>query len=65
MISNKNKNISKKSMAVCLLIVSIAGLGPLGSATGSTIMNNNNQAEAQEKQVNKSNKSRSRRRQLD
>jgi plastocyanin len=52
MISNKNKNISKKSMTVCLLIVSIAGFGPLGSATGSTIMNNNNQAEAQEKQVN-------------
>jgi hypothetical protein len=50
MISDKNKNISEKSMAIGLLIVSI-GFGLLGSGTG-IIMNNNSQAEAQQEQGN-------------
>ena len=51
MKSDKNKNISEKSMAIGLLIVAIVGFGLLGSGTG-IIMNNNIQAEAQLEQVN-------------
>ncbi|MGA7542511.1 MAG: hypothetical protein WBW34_05550 [Nitrososphaeraceae archaeon] len=46
MISDKNNNISEKSLAMGLLIV-IAGFGLLGSGTGMT-MNNNTQADAQQ-----------------
>jgi plastocyanin len=52
MISDNNKNISKKSLAVSLLIVSIAGFELLGSGTGKIITNNNIQASAQQEQVN-------------
>jgi plastocyanin len=51
MISDKNKNISEKSLITGLLIVAIAGFGLLGSGTG-IIVNNNTQAEAQQEQGN-------------
>jgi plastocyanin len=51
MIPGKNKYISEKSMVIGLPIVAIAGVGLLGSGTG-TIMNNNTQAEAQQEQDN-------------
>jgi len=46
-----NKSISRKSMAIGLLIITIAGLGLLDSSTGA-ITNNNIQAVAQQEQVN-------------
>ena len=51
MVSDKNKTISEKSMAIGLLIVAIAGFGLLDSGT-RIIMNNNTQAEARQEQAN-------------
>src|SRR5215208_2793457 len=54
MMSNKNISVSEKTMAIGLLIVSLAGLGLTSSIMNNDNNNNNNyQAYAQQEQVNK------------